>query len=173
MVIAEEVRKKAEESHRAAEQITDLIGAIQDDTSHAVRVVENGAQLTTDGAIVVAKTHDAFTRIEASVQGMTTRIEQIAAAAQQVAASATKMQENINEVAAVAEQASASTSRTRGRVAAPMASIPTSASAWRRFEAAAEPRRLSRRQCRSGDQSAQVDAGARVHAKGCTRRRRS
>jgi methyl-accepting chemotaxis protein len=108
-VVAEEVRKLAEESQRAAKQITGLITAIQTDTTHAVSVVENGAQLTTDGAIIVARTHDAFTRIEAAVEDMTSRIEQIAAASQQIAASATSMQDNINEVAAVAEQSSAST----------------------------------------------------------------
>jgi len=108
-VVAEEVRKLAEESQHAAGEITGLVGAIQDDTSKAVRVVEDGAQLTADGAVVVEKTREAFTRIEASVEDMTSRIEQIAAASQQIAASAMSMQENITEVAAVAEQSSAST----------------------------------------------------------------
>jgi methyl-accepting chemotaxis protein len=108
-VVAEEVRKLAEESQHAAEEITGLIGAIQNDTTNAVRVVEDGAKLTAEGAAVVEKTRDAFTRIEASVDDMTSRIEQIAAASQQIAASAMSMQENITEVAAVAEQSSAST----------------------------------------------------------------
>jgi methyl-accepting chemotaxis protein len=108
-VVAEEVRKLAEESQHAAEEITGLIGAIQNDTTKAVRVVEDGAQLTTDGAAVVERTRDAFTRIEAAVEDMTSRIEQIAAASQQIAASAMSMQENITAVAAVAEQSSAST----------------------------------------------------------------
>jgi methyl-accepting chemotaxis protein len=108
-VVADEVRKLAEESQRAAQQITGLVRAIQTDTTNAVRVVEDGAKLIADGATVVEKTRDAFTRIEASVEDMTSRIEQIAAASQQIAASATSMQENIAEVAAVAEQSSAST----------------------------------------------------------------
>ena len=108
-VVAEEVRKLAEESQHAAEQITGLVGAIQNDTASAVRVVEDGAKLTTDGAAVVETTREAFTRIEVSVEDMTSRIEQIAAASQQIAASAMSMQENITEIASVAEQSSAST----------------------------------------------------------------
>jgi hypothetical protein len=96
-------------SQHAAEEITGLIGEIQNDTSTAVHVVEDGARLTADGAVVVEKAREAFERIESSGDDMTARIEQIAAASQQIAASATSMQENIIEVAAVAEQSSAST----------------------------------------------------------------
>ena len=102
-VVAEEVRKLAEESQRAAAEISDLVGAIQQETTKAVDVVEAGAKRTADGAEVVEKTREAFQRIGTSVEDMTARIEQIAAASQQIAASATSMQENINEVAAVAQ----------------------------------------------------------------------
>jgi methyl-accepting chemotaxis protein len=108
-VVAEEVRKLAEESQHAAQEISVLIGAIQNETTKAVGVVEAGAKRTADGASVVEKTREAFQRIESSVDDMTARIEQIAAASQQMAASANSMQESIGEVAAVAEQSSAST----------------------------------------------------------------
>jgi methyl-accepting chemotaxis protein len=107
-VVADEVRKLAEESQRAAREISQLVGAIQDDTAEAVGVVQYGAKRTADGAAVVEQTRGAFERIGSSVDDMTTRIEQIAAGAQQIAASATGMQEDIGEVAAVAEQSSAS-----------------------------------------------------------------
>jgi methyl-accepting chemotaxis protein len=108
-VVAEEVRKLAEESQQAAEEISKLIGAMQDETGKAVAVVEDGARRTDDGANVVEQTREAFVRIGTSVEDITKRIEQIAAASEQIAASATSMQDSINEVAAVAEQSSAST----------------------------------------------------------------
>ncbi len=108
-VVAEEVRKLAEDSQHAAQEISELIGAIQTETNRAVQVVEDGAKRTQDGASVVEQTREAFLEIGSSVQDMTGRIEQIAAASEQIAASAQSMQDSIAEVASVAEESSAST----------------------------------------------------------------
>jgi methyl-accepting chemotaxis protein len=134
-VVAEEVRKLAEESQHAAEEISQLIGAIQGETTNAVSVVERGAQRTADGAAVVEQTREAFLQIGASVDDMTGRIEQIAAAAEQIAASAETMQTSIVEVATVAEQSSASTEEVSASIE------QTSASAQ---EIAASAQELSR-----------------------------
>ena len=108
-VVADEVRKLAEESQHAAHEISQLIGAIQDETSKAVRVVQDGAKRTQDGAAVVEQTREAFLTIGQAVDDMTARIEQIAAGAQQITASVASMQEGIGEIEALAEQSSAST----------------------------------------------------------------
>jgi len=108
-VVADEVRKLAEESQNAAHEISELIGAIQEETSKAVAVVQDGAKRTQDGAAVVEQTRDAFLTIGQAVEDMTARIEQIAAGAQQITASAASMQEGIGEIEAVAEESSAST----------------------------------------------------------------
>jgi methyl-accepting chemotaxis protein len=108
-VVAEEVRKLAEESQHAAEEISTLISVMQQETTKAVAVVEDGARRTEDGASVVERTRSAFLAIGTSVQDMGTRIEEIESASQKIAESAASMQDNIAEVAAVAEQSSAST----------------------------------------------------------------
>jgi methyl-accepting chemotaxis protein len=107
-VVAEEVRKLAEESRHAAAEISQLIAAIQAETTNAVGVVQDGAKRTQEGATVVEQTREAFLQIGSAVEDMTGRIEQIAAAAEQVANHAQSMQASIGEVAAVAEQSSAS-----------------------------------------------------------------
>jgi methyl-accepting chemotaxis protein len=108
-VVAEEVRKLAEESQHAAQEISGLIGAIQNETAAAVDVVEDGARKTADGAKVVEQARGAFLSIGQAVEDMNTRVEQIAAASQEITAATTTMQENITEAAAVAEESSAST----------------------------------------------------------------
>ncbi len=127
-VVAEEVRKLAEESQQAAHEISELIVAIQNDTSSAVHVVKDGAARTADGASVVEQARGAFVSIGDAVEDMTTRIEQIAAAAEQITATAATLQQSIGEAAIVAEESSASTqevsasteetSATTGQVAA-------------------------------------------------------
>ncbi|TML98776.1 MAG: methyl-accepting chemotaxis protein, partial [Actinobacteria bacterium] len=97
------------ESQRAAQEIAQLISAIQDETTNAVRVVEDGAERTREGAVVVEQTREAFLQIGASVEDITERIEGIAVASHQIVAGARSMQQRIDEVALVAEHSSAST----------------------------------------------------------------
>jgi methyl-accepting chemotaxis protein len=108
-VVAEEVRKLAEESQSSATLISSLIADIQEQTRHAVDVVESGAQRTDDSVATVEQARAAFEAIGASVDDMSARIEQIAAAAQQIAAGASRMRDDVSEIAAVAEESSAST----------------------------------------------------------------
>jgi methyl-accepting chemotaxis protein len=108
-VVADEVRKLAEGSRHAAAEISQLIGAIQVETTKTVGVVQDGAQRTEQGAEVVEQTRKAFQRIGAAIDDMTARIEHIAEGSQEIAAGASKMQDSINEIASVAEQSSAST----------------------------------------------------------------
>jgi Methyl-accepting chemotaxis protein (MCP) signalling domain len=108
-VVPEEVRKLAEEALEGAQQTSEPIGAIQTETVSAVEVVEDGARKTADGANVVEQAREAFPSIDDAIEDMSTRIIEIAQAAEQITSSATTMQRNIDEVAAVAEQSFAST----------------------------------------------------------------
>ena len=107
-VVADEVRKLAEESQTASASIAALIAEIQAETQQAVSVVEEGARRTEDGAAVVAQAREAFEQIGASVEDVTARVGAIAAAVQQIAASAASVGERVTDVASVAEESSAS-----------------------------------------------------------------
>ena len=108
-VVADEVRKLAEESQASATLITRLIEQIQEQTLLAVDVVEQGAQRTDESAATVEQARQAFEAIGDSVDDMNARIERIAAAAQEIAAGATRMRDDVSEIAAVAEESSATT----------------------------------------------------------------
>ena len=108
-VVAEEVRKLAEESQEAASTIAKLVAEIHGETSRAVGVVEAGARQADDGAQTVMAAREAFDRIQDNVEVMTARIEQIVAASQEIADSSALMQDSVNAVATVAEQSSDAT----------------------------------------------------------------
>jgi methyl-accepting chemotaxis protein len=107
-VVADEVRKLAEESQSAAGHIAKLIDEIQDETKRAVTVVEDGSELTENGSRVVEDAREAFVGLGAAVDEMNAHIEGIAAGIEQVAAFSQRMEEDMSEIAIVAEQSSAS-----------------------------------------------------------------
>ena len=108
-VVADEVRKLAEESQGSATEIAALLDDISKGTQGAVSLVEDGAKRTGDGATTVEQARAAFERIDEAVEGMTARVEAIAA---DVGESAELMRGRIAhdmaEMSAVAEQSSAS-----------------------------------------------------------------
>ncbi|MBJ7520592.1 MAG: methyl-accepting chemotaxis protein [Solirubrobacteraceae bacterium] len=107
-VVADEVRKLAEESQSAAASIAGLIGEIQTETERAVEVVEHGSAQSEASAATVNEAREAFARIGAEVESVAARIAQIAAAAEQSSASTQQVSAATEETSASAEQASAS-----------------------------------------------------------------
>jgi methyl-accepting chemotaxis protein len=107
-VVADEVRKLAEESQQAAASIAGLIGEIQAETGRAVEVVEAGQRRTDDGAQTVDQARESFVAIGGSIEEMTERVAQIDEAIARISGAALRVQADMNEVAAVAEQSSAS-----------------------------------------------------------------
>jgi methyl-accepting chemotaxis protein len=107
-VVADEVRKLAEESQTAAGNISTLIDEIQSETKRAVTVVEGGSELTEAGSRVVDEAREAFVGLGSAVDEMNAHIEGIAAGIEQVAAYSQRMEEDMSEIAVVAEQSSAS-----------------------------------------------------------------
>src|SRR3954453_10403278 len=85
-VVADEVRKLAEESQTAAASIAGLVLEIQSETADAVAVVERGAARSEDTADAVAQAQVSFEDIERSVEDVDRRVQEIAAAIEQIAA---------------------------------------------------------------------------------------
>ncbi len=142
-VVADEVRKLAEESQQAAASISSLIGEIQHETRRAVDVVEAGGTRSTESAQTVEEAREAFGAINQHVQEVGDRIGQIAAAAQQLSATSSKIGNEITAVAAVAEETSASTQQVSASTEQTSASTQQiSASAQTLAETAAELQEL-------------------------------
>ena len=104
-VVAEEVRKLAEGSKSAAENIAGLIHEIQTETARAAEAVSQSTERTQSGVATVDKTREAFESIGLAVVDISERIGTISAATGEIASVA-------EESSASAEQVSASTEET-------------------------------------------------------------
>ncbi len=107
-IVAEEVRKLAEQSQSAASNISALIAEIRTETQHVVDTVKDATNRTDDGAATIERSREAFGRIGAAVHEVDGHIHAITTAARHIAAESARTQERIAGVAAVAEQSSAS-----------------------------------------------------------------
>ena len=84
-VVAEEVRKLAEQSQEAAQRITNLIGGIQADTNEAVQSMQEGSSAVKAGTESVSKLKEAFDRIQAAALGVSEQADTITAEVRAVA----------------------------------------------------------------------------------------
>ena len=107
-VVADEVRKLAEESQKAATRISSLVDEIRAETQRTVQVVEIGARKTETGVAIVARAREAFEEIGMSVRDVSARSEEIARTTNDVAALAEQSLAATEQVSASTEQTSAS-----------------------------------------------------------------
>lgn len=84
-VVADEVRKLAEQSQDAAKQIAALISSIQNETDKAVEAMANGTQEVKVGAQVMNDAGHAFGKITTSIENMLGQIQEISASIQEIA----------------------------------------------------------------------------------------
>lgn len=76
-VVADEVRKLAEQSQEAAKEIAEIIGAIQSETVQAVDAMDKGSKEVTEGVKVVSASKVAFEEIYVDVKEMRKQVESI------------------------------------------------------------------------------------------------
>lgn len=103
-VVADEVRKLAEESSHSAIQISRLISTIQTETAAAVQSMEQTIDEVASGLVLVSTAGDAFEQIETSVGIVTAEINQVVSAIQELTAGTDQIARAISQVAEVAEQ---------------------------------------------------------------------
>ena len=106
-VVAEEVRKLAEGSKSAAENIAALIGEIQTETLRAAEAVAQSSQRTHSGVATVDRTREAFQSIGQAVVDITDRVGTISTATGEIASVAEESSASAEEVSASTEQTAA------------------------------------------------------------------
>ncbi|MBU8880843.1 methyl-accepting chemotaxis protein [Bacillus sp. FJAT-29790] len=108
-VVADEVRKLAEQSGQAAGQIHELIQEIQSEAEKAVQSMNHGALVVGDGIKLVHETGEAFREIVQSIEQVTAEAQEVSTIVEQVNSSAQNMVETMEGVADIAEKSAGNT----------------------------------------------------------------
>lgn len=108
-VVADEVRKLAEQSHEAAQKINTIIRDIQLETNVAVATMNQGTAEVARGTEVIAATGDRFTFIVTMVQQLNSEIQEISAATEELSASSDEVVRSVDSIKTVASDTAADT----------------------------------------------------------------
>lgn len=113
-VVADEVRKLAEESNQSANQITQLIQSIQADTVATVEQMKTVSEDVVNGVSVIEETGTAFKEILGSAQEVASQVQEVSAVSEQIAASTKQVTVAFKEVNAITENATSKTQTVAG-----------------------------------------------------------
>lgn len=108
-VVADEVRKLAEQSAQAAKQIAGLVDRTQSDTGKAIKTMEAGSSEVASGSKLLESARATLERIFAAVGKVAQEIQEVSAAAQEMAASSGRVVSATENVSRIAENTSAGT----------------------------------------------------------------
>lgn len=108
-VVADEVRKLAEESSQAAENIRKLIIEITNEMSRALSSMNQSNEEVIEGAIVVTEAGGALTTIVEHIDEIARRIEGLGTSSEQISASTLKITDAMTNISAAAQQAASGT----------------------------------------------------------------
>jgi len=108
-VVAEEVRKLAEQSASAAKDIGQLIHKIEDESKEAVDAMSESSKNVLEGVGIIEDVGDRFKGIIESVENLVGQIQSVAAATEQVSAGTQEVAATTEEQTAAMEEISAAT----------------------------------------------------------------
>ncbi|MBG9455529.1 chemotaxis protein [Lysinibacillus sphaericus] len=105
-VVANEVKKLAEQSKRSAEQISTLILEIQQNTHHAVAVMDTGTQEVQVGMQVVKVAEEGFSKIVELTEHVSKQIQEATTVSEEMSSSAEQIYASFDEIATIAQMSS-------------------------------------------------------------------
>ncbi|KXG10660.1 Methyl-accepting chemotaxis protein McpA [Anoxybacillus sp. P3H1B] len=108
-VVADEVRKLAEQSAQSAQQISALIAGIQQETNAAVQSMEKATAETGNGIDVIRAAGLSFKQIKDAVQEVAGNIQEVSASVQQMSAGAEQIVQSIQQMNKLAETSASGT----------------------------------------------------------------
>ncbi|MEM7682115.1 MAG: methyl-accepting chemotaxis protein [Planctomycetota bacterium] len=110
-VVADEVRKLADRTTKATEEIGQSINAIRDETAGAVEQMGQSAERVGAGVERAEQSGDSLRKIVASAKEVSAMIQSIAAAAEEQSSAAEQVSSNIESISQVTRQAAEGTNQ--------------------------------------------------------------
>ncbi|MFK2825383.1 methyl-accepting chemotaxis protein [Bacillus sp. B190/17] len=108
-VVAEEVRKLAEQSAKATGEVQQTLTGIIQETEKASKAIELNQTLTAEQTKAVTETEQAFQLIAASIEDIVSSIHEVGSEMKAMGSHKEEVLQSIESIAAVAEQSAAST----------------------------------------------------------------
>nr|WP_075983086.1 methyl-accepting chemotaxis protein [Bacillus massilionigeriensis] len=105
-VVADEVRKLAEQSRDSATQIVTLINGIKEDTEVANKEMLGSVKEVTLGRKVIDQTGEAFQEISKAIAYVGAQIQEVSATSEQISANTQQVTATIEQLASIAKEAS-------------------------------------------------------------------
>lgn len=102
-VVADEVRKLAEESNKSAGQIVTLTNEIQKDTKNVEQAMRDSLHTVETGVEIIENAGTSFNDIVQAVDHMRTQIENISAVTEEISASTEQVSASVTQIAALSE----------------------------------------------------------------------
>nr|WP_083584365.1 methyl-accepting chemotaxis protein [Bacillus weihaiensis] len=106
-VVADEVRKLAEQSQRSAGQIAEMISSVQLDTKKSVDLMNDVSHNAEAGLQISQETSEKFDTILRRMNDMTPQVEEVSATVQQMSAAVQEVSASANDLAEIARESAA------------------------------------------------------------------
>ncbi|WP_459770456.1 methyl-accepting chemotaxis protein [Alkalibacterium sp. s-m-28] len=111
-VVADEVRKLAEEVNTSVKEITGFVGTIQAESKNVSEYLQAGYKEVAEGSIKISETGRTFNTITQSLHRMSDRITDINTSFQHIEHNTIDMNTSIEEIASVSEESAAGVEQT-------------------------------------------------------------
>ena len=115
-VVADEVRKLAEQVSLSVTDISSIIMRIQDETADVTKSLHAGYEEVKKGTAQITETDATFTRISEAVNGMSTNIQTITTNLEGISSTTSQINHAIDDIAAISQQAAAGVEETSATV---------------------------------------------------------
>ncbi|BCJ86548.1 hypothetical protein skT53_15330 [Effusibacillus dendaii] len=106
-VVADEVRKLAEQSSISAQQISELIATIQEETNKAVESMERGTKEVSEGITAVNLAGESFEQIGHSITDVSSQMQEVSAASKQMSTNSQQVIKSIDTISEITESTAA------------------------------------------------------------------